>query len=134
MTYILQRRLELSAVSLLTVSVYVLLYLVQRQLFDHGLATSVPFVFPRTDVDPHQVQRILNGYLLLVGISCLLYTWVLLRVSRWRGRFMTALLLGVPAVLHVLALPTRPTLSMDAYSYLAHGYLAAHPPLNPYVQ
>ena len=47
---------------------------------------------------------------------------------------MTALLLGVPAVLHVLALPTRPTLSMDAYSYLAHGYLAAHPPLNPYVQ
>ena len=128
------QRLELGAVSLLTVGVYVLLYLVQVQFFDHGLAASVPFVWPRTDVDPQQVQRNLSAYLLLVGISCVLYTWVLFRVSNWRGGFMTALLLGVPAVLHILALPTRPTLSMDAYSYLAHGYLAAHPPLNPYVQ
>lgn len=128
------QRLELGVVSLLTLGVYVLLYLVQRQLSDHGLAASVPFVFPRTDVDPDQVQRSLHAYLLLVGISCVLYAWVLVRVSRWRGGLVTALLLGVPAVLHVLALPTRPTLSMDAYSYLAHGYLAAHPPLNPYVQ
>lgn len=128
------KQLELGAVSLLTVGVYVLLYLVQRQLFDHGLVDSVPFVFPRTDVDPDQVRRSLNACLLLTGVSCVLYTWVLLRVSRWRGGFVRVLLLGVPAVLHVLALPTRPTLSMDPYSYLAHGYLAAHPPLNPYVE
>ncbi len=128
------QRLELGVVALLTVGVYILLYLVQVQLAEHGLETSVPFVFPRTDVDPQQVRRILSAYLLLVAISCLLYTWVLFRVSRWRGRFMAALVLAVPALLHLLALPTRPTLSMDPYSYLAHGYLAAHPPLNPYVQ
>jgi hypothetical protein len=128
------QRLELGAVSLLTVGVYVLLYLVQRQLFDHGLGTSVPFVWPRTDVDPREVQCNLNAYLLVAMISCLLYAWVLFRVSQWRGRFMRILLLAVPAVLHLLALPTRPTLSIDAYSYLAHGYLAVHPPLNPYVE
>ena len=75
------QRLELGAASLLTVGVYVLLYLVQMQLFNHGLASSVPFAWPRTDVDPQQVQRSLNTYLLLVGISSVLYTWVLLRVS-----------------------------------------------------
>ena len=129
-----RQRVELASVSALTVVDYVLLYLVQRRLFVHGLGASSPFVWPRTNVDPQLVQGTLSAYLLLVGISCLLYSWMLVRVSRWRGAVMTAVFIAVPAVLHLFALSARPTLSMDAYSYLAHGYLAAHPPLNPYVQ
>jgi alpha-1,6-mannosyltransferase len=120
--------------SALTAMGYAALYRVQRSLSDNGLATSTPNKFPRTDVDLTRAANDVWTYLGIVAVLCLLYAWVLFRASRWTGSVETACLVAVPILIQLGLLFLRPTLSIDAYSYLAHGYLAAEPPLNPYQQ
>ncbi|MET0829496.1 MAG: glycosyltransferase 87 family protein [Microbacterium sp.] len=123
---------ELGIVSLLVVAVYVALYRVQRSLFDNGLTESEPGVFPRTRVDIESALGDLRIYLGLVGVLCVLYAWVLFRAHAWTARMAIATLIAVPVAIQIGLLFTRPTLSIDAYSYLAHGYLAVDPSRNPY--
>ncbi|MFP5282847.1 MAG: hypothetical protein ACLGIF_05285 [Actinomycetes bacterium] len=125
--------LELGALGVLTAVAYGALYQVQRSLSDNGLATSTPHQFPRDDADLGQAAEDLRRYLLVVGLLCLLYAWVLVRAPRWTNR-QSALSLLVPGAIQAVLVFRRPTLSIDPYSYLAHGYLASHPPLNPYAQ
>lgn len=125
---------EIGVVSLLSVAAYLALYRVQRSLFDNGLAASEPAIFPRTDADIPMALNDLRSYLALVGLLCVLYAWVLFRAQSWQGRAARAVMLGVPVAIQVGLLFTRPTLSIDVYSYLAHGYLAFDPSQNPYLQ
>lgn len=125
---------ELGAVSLFTAAAYVALYRVQRSLFDNGLTESEPAIFPRTDADIQGALGDLRSYLALVGLLCVLYAWVLFRASSWKGRAASAVMLAVPVAIQLGLLFTRPTLSIDVYSYLAHGYLALDPAQNPYEQ
>jgi alpha-1,6-mannosyltransferase len=125
---------EIGAVSLLSVAAYIALYRVQRSLFDNGLAASEPAIFPRTDADIQAAMGDLRTYLALVGLLCVLYAWVLFRAPSWKGRVASAMMLAVPVAIQVGLLFTRPTLSIDVYSYLTHGYLALDPSQNPYQQ
>jgi alpha-1,6-mannosyltransferase len=129
-----RRGLELGILSALTGICYAALYRVQRSLSDNGVATSTPYEFPRTDVDFTKAANDLWTYLGLVTVLCLLYAWVLFRASRWTSSVELACLVAVPILIQLTLLFLRPTLSIDAYSYLAHGYLAAEPSLNPYQQ
>jgi hypothetical protein len=90
-------------------------------------------MFPRPLSDPAAVVTAQNQYLPLAAGVLLLYI-VLLVLVRWSrspavGRIAVAAGIGG----HLALLPTMPTLSIDALSYVAHGYLAATPGANPYL-
>jgi hypothetical protein len=70
--------------------------------------------------------------------TCGLFTlYALVVVACRRGRIATRrerrLAILIPVVFNVVLLPTQPALSIDIYSYLAHGYLQAALGKNPYL-
>ncbi|MCA0294764.1 MAG: hypothetical protein LCH96_05490 [Actinobacteria bacterium] len=111
---------------------YWLLLGVQRGLFLNGVPASDPSLFPRPITDPAAIGTAQTSYLPLAAGTLVLYVavLVLVRWSRRRAVGVIAVLAGVLG--QVALLPSTPTLSIDLYSYLAHGYLAATPGSNPY--
>ncbi|MGI8457632.1 MAG: hypothetical protein ACR2LI_05930 [Propionibacteriaceae bacterium] len=124
--------IEICLLATLTAIGYAGLVRVQRSLFLAGLTSSTPYAVPRDAVNLALVHRDLTEYLLLVGVTLVLYGWVVLRARRWSWPPVLAVLVALPVAVQLVLLTQPPTLSTDAFSYLAHGYLARGG--NPYVQ
>lgn len=113
--------------------VYRLLLDVQRSVFLNGVPAADPRAVPRPPTDPAALASAPDRYLPLVGIQLLLYVLLLVMVRWSRGRLVGLIAAGAGIVGHLVLVPTTPTLSIDLYSYLAHGHLAATAGHNPYV-
>jgi hypothetical protein len=59
--------------------------------------------------------------------------WLVLRHRRWDTPTLRWVALGIPAAIAIGLFLALPTLSIDTYSYLSHGYLAQTQGSNPYV-
>ncbi|HEX5336180.1 MAG TPA: hypothetical protein VFW55_09880 [Propionicimonas sp.] len=118
---------------LASAAAYVGLLLVQQELFTNGLPTTNPRAYPRGSADLAAAAAALARYWPLVTAVTGLYLVVLI-VVRW-GRVPAAgwIAVGAGIVGHLGLLLTRPGLSIDLYSYVAHGYLANQPSSNPYL-
>lgn len=116
-----------------TFAAYAGLWLAQRGLWTNGFDPADPFALPRIGVD---VQRASADGQLVVALGvvvCALFAVLVIRGGRWRSRWGRRAALAIPAVVAVGLFLAPPTLSIDTYSYLSHGYLASTGG-NPYVQ
>ncbi len=105
----------------------------QRELFLNGLPSAEPMAYPRPDADLAAAATALGRYWPLAAglLAMYLVLLVVVRQSRtlWAGRF--AIVVGIAG--HLALLPSKPGLSIDIYSYVAHGYLANQTFTNPYL-
>lgn len=114
-----------------TALTYRSLLAVQQELFENGLPSPDPTGYPRPGVDLTAAQASLDRYWPLVAGVVALYLAVLVTV-RFGTRLVGLLAACAAAVGQLVLLPTRPGLSIDLYSYVAHGYLANQPFSSPY--
>ncbi|HEY3340041.1 MAG TPA: hypothetical protein VGK18_16195 [Propionicimonas sp.] len=116
-----------------SVAAYTGLLQVQQAMFTNGLPTDNPHAYPRRGADLADAAAALARYWPLVATVTGLYLAVLV-VVRW-GRSPVAgwIAVGTGVVGHLALLLTKPGLSIDLYSYIAHGYLANQPSTNPYL-
>jgi hypothetical protein len=124
---------ELAVLAALTFGGYAVLWLVQNSLWNNGLGPDTPAYLPRPDTDPdaglRDSVRVIFLGMLLVGLAA----WLFARARRFAEAGLSWVVLAVPLVVAVVFYALPPTLSIDAYSYLSHGFLAATPGHNPYV-
>ncbi len=104
----------------------------QRGVFLNGVPAADPHVFPRPVTDVVALLSAQSQYLPLAAAVLLAYVVVLLLVRWTRGRAVGRIAVIAGVLGQLALLPTSPTLSIDLYSYVAHGYLAATPGSNPY--
>lgn len=111
--------------------VYTQLYFVQRGMFLNGVPVRGPYDSPRLEADTVAALDALHRYWLLMAVCLMVFAWVLARSSSldWRRMGWLPLLMG--GLGNLAALPARPSLSIDALSYLSHGWLAGNNS-NPY--
>lgn len=111
---------------------YALLLPLQREVFLNGVPAPEEFRLPRP-ADLTAAAAAAQRYLPLAATVVGLYAAVLVvvRWSRGRAAGLVAVLVGIAG--HLTLLPLKPGLSIDLYSYLAHGYLAGRPDSNPYL-
>ncbi|NNC11054.1 hypothetical protein HII28_04060 [Planctomonas sp. JC2975] len=125
--------LELAVLAVLTFAGYWLLWSSQHAMWTNGLTATSSATYPRAgaDADAGAMQ---SARVILFGVLVTaLFGWMLARAPRFASAGLGWYALGIPAVVAVALFFTTPTLSIDAYSYLSHGYLAATPGSNPYV-
>ncbi len=130
------RRLAVIAVVVLllaSAAAYVGLLQVQQELFTNGLPASDPTAYPRPGADLAAAAASLARYWPLVGVVTGLYLLILINVRWGRAPAVGRIAMVAGIVGHLGLLLTRPGLSIDLYSYVAHGYLANQPSTNPYV-
>lgn len=109
----------------------------QRSIFLNGLPPGIGGEELRGE--PADVSRLLVqgvGYYGATVALFVLYVWVLVLCRRGLlvSRSSRYLALLFPVLFYLGLLLGRPYLSIDLFSYLAHGYLGAQPGTNPYVQ
>ena len=124
---------ELAVVGAAFLAVLARLWVAQRALWLNGLDPLDPFASPRYTADFAAGSADALLVATLGGVLTALWLWLVVRAGRWRGRALTAVAIGVPVVAAIALFVAPPTLSIDAYSYLAHGHLALTPGRNPYV-
>ena len=105
----------------------------QRALWLNGLDPLDPFASPRYTADFAAGTADALLVAALGAALTVLWLWLVVRAGRWRGRALTAVAVGIPVVAALALFVAPPTLSIDPYSYLAHGHLALTPGRNPYV-
>ena len=125
--------IELGLVGAAFLAVLARLWVAQLALWLNGLNPLDPFAQPRYTADLAAGGSDALLVATLGGVLTVLWLWLVVRAGRWRGRALTAVALGVPVVAALALLAAPPTLSIDAYSYLAHGRLALTPGRNPYL-
>ena len=126
--------LELAVLGVLTLLAYAGLWSAQRALWLNGLDPSAPPAYPRpgADVNAGSVEAL---QVVLLGLAvCALFAWLVWRAPRFAAARLGWAATLIPAVVAVGLFLLPPTLSIDTYSYLSHGYLAASPGSNPYLQ
>ncbi len=108
---------------------YVSLFRAQRSLFLNG---STDGSYPRSGADLTAAADSLASYWLFTGlvIGAYVIVLVLVRVARTPWAAGVAIAAGVVGQLSLVLV--RPTLSIDLYSYVAHGYFANRPGDSPY--
>lgn len=124
---------ELAAVSVAYLAVLARLWIAQRSLWTNGFDPRDPFAAPRASADASAGAA---DALLVAGLGALLtalWLWLVLRSRRWDAPGLRVVAIAVPAVAALALFAAPPTLSIDAYSYLAHGFLALTPGRNPYL-
>ena len=124
---------ELAALAVVTFGGYWLLWYNQHALWTNGLTAISTITYPRSGANTvagsdESVRVILFGLAVTV-----LFAWIVARAPRFARAGLGWLAVAIPLVVAVALFFTTPTLSIDAYSYLSHGYLAATPGSNPYV-
>jgi alpha-1,6-mannosyltransferase len=114
-----------------SVSAYVPLLRVQNDLFLNGLPPA-DGSDPRGDADLQAGAAALTAYWPLVAVIVVAYLGVLhlVRISRSRWPGIVAMAAGI--VGQLVMLPVKPGLSMDLYSYVAHGFFASSTSMSPY--
>jgi len=112
---------------------YLVQYRTQRRLFVNGLPTPDPYAFPRPGADVIAGTEALRSYWVAGSLVVVLFVWALVRSREMGWRRLAWLPLGIGGLGHLLAIPAMPSLSIDALSYLSHGWLAAEPGWNPYL-
>ena len=122
-------------IGLVSGMLYALVYWAQRGLYLNGLYANIGGVFlfgvPR---DRARLFFDAGVYLSATIGLFLLYAWLLRRCEHqlvatpWSRR----LALGFPVLFNLVFLLGRPLLSIDIFSYIAHGYLGTTPGFNPY--
>ncbi|MGN6125293.1 MAG: hypothetical protein ACTHON_01910, partial [Humibacter sp.] len=123
--------LELVVIAVLTLAGYLALWNTQHALWVNGLEPLPIFPRPNADVTAggiHSIRVILLG----VALS-IVFAWLVPRAQAFARAGLGWLAMAIPVVVAVALFFTTPTLSIDAYSYLSHGYLAATGS-NPYVE
>lgn len=125
--------IELAVAGVAFLAVLARLWAAQRALWNNGLDPLDPFAQPRTTADVPAGTADALLVTTLGAVLTLLWLWLVVRAGRWRGRPLTAVAIGIPVVAALALYAAPPTLSIDAYSYLAHGHLALTPGRNPYV-
>lgn len=125
--------IELAVVGAAFLAVLARLWLAQRALWLNGLDPRDPFAAPRYTADLAAGSADALLVATLGGVLVALWLWLVVRAGRWRGRALTAAAIGIPVSAAVALFLAPPTLSIDAYSYLAHGHLALTPGRNPYL-
>jgi len=125
--------IELAVLAAATFAVYALLWVTQNALWTNGLNAQTPPFLPRPGTDPDlglsDSIRVMVLGTLVVGLAA----WLFARANRFAAAGLTWAVFAIPAVVGVVLYVLPPTLSIDAYSYLSHGFLAATPGQNPYL-
>ncbi len=128
--------LRVVLIGLLTAVLYLLVYFIQGAIFSNGLTMQVMGAL--VQVYPGDGFRLLFQIIVYYGATVglfVLYIWVLVLCRRGRLQNLRVrnLPLLFPIVFNVGLLTGRPHLSIDVFSYLAHGYLGKLPDTNPRV-
>ena len=124
---------ELAVLAAATFAAYATLWTTQNRLWSNGLTPDIPAFLPRPGTDPaaglsDSIKAMIFGTLVVA-----LAAWLFARAERFAAAGLTWAVIAIPAVLGIALYLAPPTLSIDAYSYLSHGFLAATPGQNPYV-
>jgi len=110
---------------------YVSLYRAQRSLFLNGLPPA-DASYPRSGADRTAAAASLAAYWPLMGIVMGAYVVVLILVRVARTPWAAGLAITAGVACQAALVLVTPTLSIDLYSYVAHGYLATQPGTSPY--
>ncbi|GAB3397892.1 hypothetical protein GCM10027568_34170 [Humibacter soli] len=122
--------LEVIVIAALTLAGYLALWNTQHALWTNGLEPLPVYPRPNADVTTGGIQSI---RVILLGVALtVVFAWLVLRAQAFARAGLGWPAMAIPVVVAVALFFTTPTLSIDAYSYLSHGYLAATGS-NPYV-
>lgn len=124
---------EFVVLAALTLAAYAALWLTQNTLWSNGLVPGMTAETPRPGADPVAGLDATVRVIVLGAVVTALAVWLFVRAGRFAGARLGWALIALPLVIAVALYLLPPTLSIDAYSYLSHGFLAATPGLNPYV-
>jgi alpha-1,6-mannosyltransferase len=128
-----RRLVELVVMAVLTVAAYAVLWFAQRSLWTNGLDATAGMSYPRPGADVGAGGEQAVAVIVLGACVTALFVWAAVRASAFSRAGLAWPLLSVFGLVAACLYLTTPTLSIDAYSYLSHGYLAATPGSNPYV-
>jgi hypothetical protein len=128
---------RITLIGALSGALYAILYAIHQAIYRNGMVIDLGSSIIRGDpADRGRLWLAGIGYASVSLALVALYLWLLLQCRRGSfagGRARTLALL-FPVLFNLLLLFGRPYLSIDVFSYLAHGYLGSQPTLNPYVQ
>ncbi|HET7725039.1 MAG TPA: hypothetical protein VFK68_10400, partial [Propionibacteriaceae bacterium] len=119
------------ALFLASVAAYVPLLHVQNALFLNGLPPA-DGSFPRGDVDVKAAAAEMTMYWPLAAVVVVAYLAILLVVRTSPSPLPGRVAMAAGALGQLLMLPVKPGLSMDLYSYVAHGFFASTSSMSPY--
>lgn len=124
-------------IGMLSGILYGVTYFAQRAIYHNGLVFDVIGVMKR--VEPGNSTRLIFEaciYYLATLALFALYMWLILLCRQ--GRFYSSRVIQIALLFPVLfnagLLFGRPYLSIDMFSYMAHGYLGNLPGHNPYLE
>jgi alpha-1,6-mannosyltransferase len=126
---------RVALIGLASGALYLVVYATQWAIFRNGLRQEVAGIFLRGD--PADVSRLLlqgGGYYGATLLLFALYAWILILCRRGllRGGRARALAILFPVLFNAGLLLGHPYQSIDALTYVAHGYLGNLPDANPY--
>lgn len=127
--------LRVAAIGVLSGVLYVVGYAAQWAVFRNGQYTNVAGVVVRgTPPDGGRLALELGVYWGATALLFALYAWILILCRRGslRDRRASLLALSFPVLFNVGLLFGRPYQSMDALTYVAHGFMGGSSGLNPY--
>lgn len=111
---------------------YIPLLALQRAVFTSGLPPTDPFAFPRPGADLALASAAPERYVPLVLATVVVYGALLVLVRQLPGRLVGWTAVAAGTLVQIVLVPVKPGLSIDLYSYVAHGYLALQPGDSPY--
>lgn len=127
---------RVALIGLLSGALYIVVYLAQRAIFLNGLVLDIGGVVRRgMPQDAGRLRLEAGAYSGATVLLFVLYAW-LLRLGRrdaLRSSRARTLALAFPILFNLGLLIGRPYLSIDIFSYMAHGYLGTTPGYNPYL-
>lgn len=127
--------LRVAAIGMLSGALYLAGYAAQRAVFLNGQSANVAGAVVRgTPPDGARLALELGAYWGATALLFALYAWILILCRRGRLRDGRAALLALsfPVLFNVGLLFGRPYQSMDALTYVAHGFMGGAYGLNPY--
>lgn len=127
--------LRVAAIGMLSGALYLVGYAAQRAVFLNGQGANVAGEVVRgTPPDGPRLALDLGVYWVVTALLFLLYALILILCSRGALRDGRAALLALsfPVLFNVGLLFGRPFQSMDALTYVAHGFMGGGFGLNPY--
>jgi alpha-1,6-mannosyltransferase len=129
--------LLVAAIGALSAILYGVVYRTQQAIFRNGLGLGFGDLLPGgLPADRAQLRLQMAGYYGAMLSLIALYLGLLAGCRRGYLASKPARLiaLGFPVLFNLALLFGRPYLSIDLFSYLAHGYLGGQPGGNPYLQ
>jgi alpha-1,6-mannosyltransferase len=129
--------LRVAFIGLTSAALYLIVYVTQWAIFYNGLDQRVADTLVRGE--PADGPRLLlqsGGYYGATLLLFLLYLWLLIlcRGGLLRDGRARTLALVFPVLFNVGLLLGQPYQSIDALTYVAHGYMGNLPGVNPYVK